>query len=759
MKEKIISVCTELKDVIDGIGAVQTAWGLIVACALIIAFVFCVFTFTNRVNKSTKAQVQRFQREGKYLPATYIELNDSTEYLRYFIFSYRWKHRIIRQYNHLFHGYEGKRLKKLLGPIAKYRLSYFTSISELNDTLSLMHDKLDSVRKERRELYEKYGQVVWAIANNTYNHVYAIEKMQDLCVMMQQKNVVLVGSAGNGKTSLLCRMSEVAIANKMPCLLVNSRDIKEDCTEYITKKIPILPKLKNMTRLYLGLISLVLFFQRKYFYIFVDAINENDREVFTNSISTLLETFSKYSRIRVLLTCRREYFDSRYKTLFSAGEEEPYIFNLQEAEYDERATMKMIKAYMKHFNVRGPFSFETQEKLKNSLFLTRIFFEVNSNRDECMLEFRNAEIYKLYFEKIASENKGVNLNAIVNSIARYMFAEFQFDKIPIEELHLSSDDLDSLRNLLDNNLIISRSVHAGTGITEHEEEYVYFVFDELRDFCLARYLLTLDEHNSSSEYTAFFSNVTKLFEQRLSPVEGMVKYAYHHFRMTARDDLCDKLLKAFGESDVQSILNWEKRGMYRKRTFNNFGFSLIFSEGDNTASFEIDYILHCVENDCRYYWEIFWFLLGNEYSGFKPNIHLAVDVLQRCENDEIPEKILEYFFNDSTKKYNSYSNRKRRVDNLKEWLDAIKKNNGPLSENLKIIVTILAAYDPMEFALEEYHDFVLDEDFFKQIQKSDLCNPIKLLVSELKDRMTPRPTDQNALQALMELLKSEGYYE
>lgn len=63
MKEKIISVCTELKDVIDGIGAVQTAWGLIVACALIIAFVFCVFTFTNRVNKSTKAQVQRFQRE------------------------------------------------------------------------------------------------------------------------------------------------------------------------------------------------------------------------------------------------------------------------------------------------------------------------------------------------------------------------------------------------------------------------------------------------------------------------------------------------------------------------------------------------------------------------------------------------------------------------------------------------------------------------------------------------------------------------
>ena len=241
MKEKIISACTELKNIIDGIGTVQTAWGLIATGAFIIVFAFCVFTFTNRINKEAKAQIRRFQRDGKYLPSTYIELNNSMEYLRYFIFSYRWKHRIVRQYNHLFHGYEGKRLKKLLVPAAKYNLSCFTSISELNDTLAIMHDKLDEVRKERRELYDKYGQVVWAIANNTYNHVYAIEKLQDLCAMMQQKNVVLVGSAGNGKTSLTCRMSEVAIANKMPCLLVNSRDIKEECTEYITKKLPIHP--------------------------------------------------------------------------------------------------------------------------------------------------------------------------------------------------------------------------------------------------------------------------------------------------------------------------------------------------------------------------------------------------------------------------------------------------------------------------------------------------------------------------------------
>ena len=41
MKEQNISACTELKNIIDGFGTVQTAWGLIVAVTLIIAFIFC----------------------------------------------------------------------------------------------------------------------------------------------------------------------------------------------------------------------------------------------------------------------------------------------------------------------------------------------------------------------------------------------------------------------------------------------------------------------------------------------------------------------------------------------------------------------------------------------------------------------------------------------------------------------------------------------------------------------------------------------
>lgn len=758
MNEENVTTCTKIKDLIDEIGTLQTAWGLIAAAVLVVVFFVLVLTFTNRINNATKQQIKRFQKDGKYLPDVYIELNNSMEYLRYFLFSYKWKCRVIKQYNHLFHGYEGKRLKQLLGSVAKYRLSRFTSISELNDTLSVMREKIDGLRKERRELFDKHGEIVWAISNSTYNHGYAIEHMQDLCAMMQQKNVILVGSAGNGKTNLLCRAAEVAVANRIPCLLLNSRDIKDDCTEYITKKLLPIVKLQAMLPLYLKLISLPLFLQRKYFYIFIDAINENDKEIFIDSISPLLETLSKYTRIRVLMSCRSEYFDSRYKMLFASSEEHPYIYNLHETAYSERATTKMIRAYMDYFNVRGPFSVEMQEKLQNSLFLTRIFFEINSNLDECMLEFRNAEIYKLYFEKITAENKGVDLRAVVKRIAEYMFAEFRFDKVPMEELRLSPSELDTLRNLLDNNLIISRTVRVGAGITERQKEDIYFVFDELRDFCLARYLLSLDEDRDSKEYETFFANATKLFEKRLSPIEGVLKYAYHHFKMGNRADLCERMLNAYGETDVQSILERENRGLRRQRTFSNFGFSLIFAEGNNIATFETDYILHCVKTDCWNYWEIFWFLLGNEFSGFKPNIQLSVDILQQC-SDDCSENILSLFFKDNADKYYSYSSKERRVDVLESWLDAIEEKSGELSQNLKIIVAVLAAYDPGEFLLKKYHKLIKNEEVFNQIQEGAFCNYIKTLVEELKEQMDAASTDPNALQALLEFLKSEGYYE
>ncbi len=759
MEENSNNAYMQIKNIIDWFGTIQTAWSIIVLCVLLIGFALCVIMFTKGINEITKGQINRFQKEGKYLPAIYIELNDTMEFLRYFLFSFKWKHRIIRQYNHLFSGYEGQRLKKHLGNDGKYKLSYFSSFDTLIATLSDMHERLESFRKNEVELREKHGEIIWAIRNSTYNHIYAINRCLELCNMINQKNMILVGSAGNGKTSLICRMAEVAMANGMPSLLVNSRDIKENCTTYIINKLPVYPRLKKWSGVYLRLVSLLLAIQRKYFYIFVDAINENDREIFADSLADLLAFFSKYRRVRILLTCRSEYFDSRFKRLFADAEVKPYVFALAESQYDERATKKLITAYMHYYDVKGPFSIEMTEKLRNSLFLTRIFFEVNSAKDECLLEFRNAEIYKLYFEKIAAAHPVINLNNVVNMLSKCMFEKWKFDNIPLDDLHLSTLDTDSLRGLMDNNLIISHSVQLGTGITACEEEYVYFVFDEFRDFCLARYLLTIDERSGSVQFEEFFSKVNQLYEQRLSPVEGITKYAYHYFKISKRDNLCQKILNDFGEKDVQIISDW-KEGCYlrRSRTFDNFGFSMIFAEAGTVAAFEREYILGCIEKTPKSFWDVFWYLLKNEYSCCKPNMDLAADLLEQCDEGVI-ESVLYLFFKDRDEQYYSYRDEKCWADYFAEWIGEIAEHNGTISESIKILVVLLSAFDPLDYALEQYHEFVLEEDVFAKIQSSALPENIKTSVSCFKDRMEPKPTDNNALHLLMEILKAEGYCE
>lgn len=416
----------------------------------------------------------------------------------------------------------------------------------------------------------------------------------------------------------------------------------------------------------------------------------------------------------------------------------------------------MIMAYMKHYKVQGPFSIDMQEKLMNSLFLTRIFFEVNSNRNECKLEFRNAEIYKLYFDKVAAENSELNLREIVDKIAELMFESFSFDRIPMVSLHLSTEDSNTFRRLLDNNLIISHSIYSGTGITEREDEYVYFVFDEFRDFCLARYLLMVDERNQDNNYSAFFIQAGLLFKRRLSPIEGVVKYAYHHFKEIDQDDLCKNVLDTFGETDVQSISDWKSRRFRSQSRFSNFGFTLVFSEGDDISPFEVEYIHHCVEKDCSHYWDVFWYLLGNEYMGFKPDIDLAVDILAHWKDYEVPEKILEYFFQDRFDRNLSYRNDKRRVDSLREWIEHIQSQNVEISEPLKIILAILAAHEPTEYALNEYQNFILDETFCQHLMEKVSCSAIRKSIDELRKQITSGSNDQDFLKKLIETLCLEA---
>lgn len=717
----------ELEDVLGIIGNIQTLYSVIGAIVLIILFWMSVAGFTNKVNAKSLKQVAIFKKNRKYIPELFTELNGNLENLRYFAFSYRWKRRIIREYNRQFGNALGKEIAQTLSNnLLTRKLPYRTTVDDLMIAIVKRRKVIEQLNEDKAHNREKYGEKFFYIREYTYFIPAKLSMLYTRCELLKAKNLIIVGSAGNGKTNLLCSLVENLINNNMPCLFINSRDIDCDCFDYVVSKL--LPeRLLNAKKAFLTVVSGLLMLTNKYFFVVIDAINENDTEIFASSIGKMIDMLSKYKRIKVICSCRSEYFDARYKKYFEKCTADLYTFALDQVEYDDRAKEKIMFLYGKYYDVHVLLSANVRERLMHSLLLMRLFFEVNAGRNTGNLELRDAEIYKAYIEKVTQDAEPFDFQSKVNDLAKLMVERNEFKEIKLDDLGLSTEDRARFKNVLDDNLVISRKIQAGTGITERSVEYVYFVFDELRDFCITRYLLTTEEEKKSDAYSGFFSFVEELNEQCLSPLEGVLKYAYHYFKKIHRYDLCRALLDRFSDFVPQDKQNWWDR----QEVFSNFGLTLVFQAASDLLDFELEYIVKCVTNDPSAFWDVYRFLLRNEYAGAKPNTKLLTSlILEKIPYADI-RKIVERFFADRDKKY-YYSNSPRAIDNLCDAIDKFARRWGGLPIHVKTFLVVLAAVEPQEAALSEYEDYV---DEVIATPEFATCPPeLKQEIMELKER-------------------------
>lgn len=709
------------------IGDLETLYGIIGFVILCVLFCCSVISFRKRINKISAHQLCVFKRNKKYIPELFTELNYNLENLRYFVFSKHWKRRIIREYNHQFRNSQGKEIAKIISndSLTK-KLAYRTSVNDLMTAIDQRRKIIEQLNNEREENRRRYGEKIFFIREYTYFIPAKLSLLYTRCELLKARNIIIVGSAGNGKTNLLCNLVENVIKNNAPCLFINSRDVECDCFDYVINKL-VPEKLLRIKRVYLWVISKLLTLSNKYFFVVIDAINENDSEVFASSIGKMIDQLSKYKRIKVICSCRSEYFDVRYKKYFEKCVVIPYIFPLDQVDYDDRAKEKMMFLYQRHYNVHVALSANVRERLMHSLLLMRLFFEVNTGRNTDNLELRDAEIYKAYLEKVTQDAEPFDFQGRVNDLARRMVGRKDFKEVKLDDLGLSTEDRKRFKSVLDDNLVISRKIQAGTGITERNVEYVYFVFDELRDFCLARYLLTAEEEKKDEAYSDFFLFVEELNAQCLSPLEGVLKYAYHYFKKINRYDLCQSLLDKFSDFVPQDKQNWWDR----QSVFANFGLSLVFQAASELLEFELEYIVKCIAETPSSFWEIYRFLLKNEYVGAKPDTELLTSLILDKISYTDMQKVVAYFFSDRDNKY-YYKNTPRAIDNLCDTIDKFSRNKGGLPMHMKTFLVILASLEPHEVALGEYGDFVHEVVALPEVKS---CNSeLKQAIIQLKER-------------------------
>jgi len=258
--------------------------------------------------------------------------------------------------------------------------------------------------------------------------------------------------------------------------------------------------------------------------------------------------------------------------------------------------------YSNHFNYSGNISLAVKSVLSEQLLLLRIFFEVNKDSNADVYSIRKHEIFAQYIEKLKQNNREY-LETVLDTVTDFMIHSDNYDEISITDLEKTGITSGDIRKTVNSGILLSKKLvfHEGT-IARNEKEVVYFVFDEMRDYCLARQILL----NNISAYNVDGESVIEKLKQLkatgASCTEGVIHYCYVFFKT---DELVSKLGQT--EKMCNSILDlyripeggerksyWSMR--YREE-FQNLGLRIILTSGLELTDFEITYIQDCLRKD------------------------------------------------------------------------------------------------------------------------------------------------------------------
>lgn len=582
----------------------QNLWWLFWVAFTIFVFSISPFLFWRKTNKFTRAQVDRLISNGKYIPGIFVELNESKEIVRYFIYSEKWKIRMINRYNFVYDNAYGDILKKACDNSGvKFHLGRFTSMKVIESVVNAALELHSNFRESKVKFKDDYkeSQVLFEILYHPYEE--ALKCIQQYCKAANVKYFILTGSAGNGKTNLLCSVSELLIALKEPTIFLNARDIEGDVLNYVFSKLSVPSIFQKHKDIYLCLVNLLLNIQDKYLFVIVDAVNENDSDDFSEQIVTFIRKIIGYSRVKVIISCRNEYYVERFReSLVKKVGVPAFEYDLKEQQYTPVAIDQIIRAYREYFDYNGYISSSVRNALSEQLLLLRIFFEVNKHSNVDALSIRKHEIYAQYIEMI-KQNNGEYIEKVLNAVADIMIEDENYDEVSLLSMEKAGINSDVIEKTVDSGILLSKKLisHEGT-IARDETEVLYFVFDEMRDYYLARRVLLKNITAYNVDGEAILEKIKMLKDRGASCTEGIIHYCYVFFRtddvvakLGQMEKLCNSLLDIYRiPEDREKQFYWKS---HHREEFQNLGLRILLTSGLSLTNFEVLYIQDCLRKD------------------------------------------------------------------------------------------------------------------------------------------------------------------
>lgn len=576
-------------------------WLFIIIFTSVILIV-SLFSIRRKANKYARRQINHLNKDGKYIPGIFVELNESKEILRYFIYGKKWKERLVQNFNFVYDNAYGNILRRAYNdPDVCYKLSLKMPLEKIEEAAKAAFDLHDTFRKSDVEFKPEYkeSKILFEILH--YPYTDALQYIYRCSKAANSRYFILTGSAGNGKTNLLCSISELLLNLKEAVIFLNARDIEGDALEFLFHELG-LPKFWiNHKKIYLFFVNLLLAFRHKHLFIIIDAINENDHNGFGGSISKFIYEITKFSRTKVIVSCRNEYYKERFRKYLVENVDTPaFEFDLKTQEYTPAAIEQIIRAYSEYFNYGGNIAPAVRNTLSKQLLLLRIFFEVNKNSNADVFSIRKHEIFAQYIETVKNDS-GEYIAKIFDIATDIMIEKENYDEVDLSDLESAGIAQEKIKKAIDSSILLSKKLvsHEGT-IARNENEVLYFVFDEMRDYYLARRILLKNSSADTVDGNAVLEKLKKLRASNASCEEGVIHYCYVFFRTdkivaesNQTEKMCNSILDLYRLPEGGRS-NW---GRHHREEFQNLGLKIIFTSGIELSDFEIAYIQDCLRKD------------------------------------------------------------------------------------------------------------------------------------------------------------------
>jgi hypothetical protein len=525
------------------------------------------------LTRLSRRQLDYEKKSGKYIPDIFVETRETKSLARGFAHPMLFFHRTMESLARLsYAGTNALLVKSGLPPLPSLDLRAFAipqDLSGIERTCAQLVSRLEEINavfgkyrdrkqagtlevKEDRRYYYEQSRYIFEVYSGFWFH-HSLGGLVSEIKAEGARIFILTGRAGQGKTNLICDFVEnFLFKHEIPCAYLTGRQLRSMATAELGDAVQRLlfegktTSFTEAARLlsdHAGRIN-------KPFVLIIDGLNEHHRiSEFAAQLEQFIGLAMEHPYLKLLLTCRSEFFQQRFGNL-SGGPFEKYTFFLEANErYLERESYDdMMAGYFRYFGIqRDLVSERALQSLRQDLLLLRFFCEAYGSRNK-PVGYRQPPIDNIYREDIFNiylsrklgaanlffqhltgaihpSDRATELIAVLAVCLQHMLANWQFANVPISAVPKELNT--ALYALLDEEIILRRDAPPESSVFAPDADFINFTFDDFRDFLLAQYLV----------YRVFVSDRSKIQEYmaRSNPkdsqvVEGLKKFLFYASR-------------------------------------------------------------------------------------------------------------------------------------------------------------------------------------------------------------------------------------